>query len=551
MLRIKIVSSLEKPFREDCFEDFRALNRLSALKNERISFQVIASIGNTESFSEQYSVSFDGALAKYATVREVISVPVTLPTFPDNYDDNYIKLTPGLYPDLLIPLRYADMLRVNKYFLSALWIELDLREETDVPIGTIPLTVTLSNENESASEKIVLDIIDASLPEQKLIFTEWFHSDCLANYYRTPVFSEEFWNIVENFALTARKNGINMLLTPTFTPPLDTAIGGERLTVQLVDVTKSENNYIFGFDKLDRWIEMCDRVGIKYFEISHFFTQWGALHAPKIMASVNGKYKKIFGWETDATSPEYTHFLRSFVKAFLEHMEARGDDKRCYFHISDEPKADQLDSYKSAKESVSDLLSDYPIMDALSNYEFYSNGLVDMPIPSTNHIEPFLEHRSPNLWTYYCCGQWEGVSNRFIAMPAARNRSIGMQMFKYDIVGFLHWGYNFYNTQHSYAPIDPYRDTSGDGWVPAGDTFSVYPAPDGSAYESTRIVVFYEALQDARAMKLASTLCGKDKVVKVIEEAFGKPVQFSDCARTSDEILRVREAVNKLIKDNI
>ena len=551
MLRIKILSSLEKPFKDDNFEKFKALEHLSALKNERISFQLIASISNTDAFFEEYVVSFDGALAKYATVREVVSVPVTLPTFPDLYDDNYLRLTPGLYPDLLLPLRYADRLRVNKYFLSALWIELDLREVTDVPTGTLPLTVTLSNENENSSETLVLDIIDASLPEQKLIFTEWFHTDCLANYYRVPVFSDEFWRIAENFALTARKNGINMLLTPTFTPPLDTAIGGERLTVQLIDVTKNENNYEFGFDKLDRWIDMCDRVGIKYLEIAHFFTQWGAMHAPKIEAFVDGEYRKIFGWDTDATSPEYTHFLRSFINAFIEHMKARGDDKRCYFHISDEPKADQLESYKAAKESVADLLCGYPIMDALSNYEFYRDGLVNMPIPATNHIDAFIENKATNLWTYYCCGQWEGVSNRFIAMPAARNRSIGMQMFKYDIVGFLHWGYNFYNTQHSYSPIDPYRDTSGDGWVPAGDTFSVYPAPNGQAYESTRIIVFYEALQDMRAMILASTLCGKDAVINAVENAFGKTVRFTDCARESDEILRIRDAVNKLIKDNI
>ena len=42
-----------------------------------------------------------------------------------------------------------------------------------------------------------------------------------------------------------------MLLTPVFTPPLDTAIGGERRTVQLVDVHVTENGYTFGFDKFE------------------------------------------------------------------------------------------------------------------------------------------------------------------------------------------------------------------------------------------------------------------------------------------------------------
>lgn len=82
-------------------------------------------------------------------------------------------------------------------------------------------------------------------------------------------------------------------------------------------------------------------------------------------------------------------------------------------------------------------------------------------------------------------------------------------------------------------------------------TFSVYPAPNGEAYESLRIIVFNEALQDMRAMQLAESLCGKEKVIKAIEYAFGKTVTFNTCARHSFEILQVREAINKLIKENL
>ena len=138
-----------------------------------------------------------------------------------------------------------------------------------------------------------------------------------------------------------------------------------------------------------------------------------------------------------------------------------------------------------------------------------------------------------------------------IAMPLYRNRSIGMQMYKYDIVGFLQWGFNFYGSQNSHSAIDPYSDTCGFDWVPGGDPFSVYPAIDGTAHESMRIAVFYDALQDARAMKLAESLCGKEIVVKTIEKAFGKEINFDVCAYSSDEILAVRNAVIDLIRSNI
>ena len=384
-----------------------------------------------------------------------------------------------------------------------------------------------------------------------MILTQWFHCDCLANYYNVPVWSEEHWRIVESFAATAARNGINMLLTPVHTPPLDTAVNGERTTTQLVDVFVKDGTYSFSFEKLDRWIDMCNRVGIRYFEIAHLFTQWGAQRAPKIMACVEGEYKRIFGWETDSMSEEYTKYLRSFLTAFLAHMKARGDDKRCYFHISDEPNKLHLDRYRAVKAGIADLLEGYPIMDALSNFEFYQDGLVELPIPSNDHVIPFIEAGVTGLWTYYCCAQEKGVSNRFIAMPLWRTRSIGLQLYKFNIVGFLHWGYNFYNVSLSKGTVNPYLDTCAGYTFPAGDAFSVYPAQDGTALESIRIRSFFEALQDVRAFRLAETLCGRECVIKTLETLFGEEIRFDRCAKSAESLLKIRETVNGMITEAI
>jgi hypothetical protein len=124
-------------------------------------------------------------------------------------------------------------------------------------------------------------------------------------------------------------------------------------------------------------------------------------------------------------------------------------------------------------------------------------------------------------------------------------------MFKYDIVGFLHWGYNFYQNCHSINSVNPFLEQDGDAWVSAGDAFSVYPAQDGTPLESLRIIVFYEALQDISAMKLCASLVGKDAVVKLIDEALGKDVTFDDCAKDRDTVLCLREKVNALIKESL
>ena len=554
MILTKLTSSMEKCFLDGNIESYPTLSHLSALKNERVSFQLFYTDDTVDTTipyrATTYRLQIEGIDKELCSIRHIDSVPVTIPCLAEKGDGNFLRTTPGLYPDVLTPL-YHNVVSVMRGQLQAVWVEIDLAEK--LPAGEHTITVKLLNgaREVQTENTLTLTVVDALLPPQEMILTHWFHCDCLANYYNVEPWSEEHWRIVENFAATAAKNGINMLLTPVHTPPLDTAMGGERRTVQLVDVTVNNGVYSFSFDKLDRWIDMCNRVGIRYFEIAHLFTQWGAAHAPKIMACVEGEYKRIFGWETDATSEEYTQYLRAFLTAFLSHMKARGDDRRCYFHMSDEPNKLHIDRYRAVKASVADLLEGYPIMDALSNFEFYQDGLVELPIPSNDHIAPFIEANVPGLWTYYCCSQDKGVSNRFIAMPLWRTRSIGLQFYKFNIVGFLHWGYNFYNASLSKGTINPYLDTCAGFMFPAGDAFSVYPAQNGEALESIRILSFYEALQDVRACKLAEQLCGRERVIEELERTFGEEIRFDRCVKSAEPLLQIRETINKMIAENI
>ena len=554
MIVTKITSSLEKIFADEKPESYRELKRLTALRGERVSIQYMFTYDQQGCEMLEWALrvkpEFSGTLAPYIhSVRDIQHVPVLHPIIWQNggIDDNYLRTKPGIFPDVLAPLQYGGKISICSTSLSAIWIEFRLPE--DMKAGEYDLKITLPTEKHGTYENnFTLEVIDAVLPSEDIHFTQWFHSDCLADYYRVPVWSEEHWRIVENFARVAVENGINTLLTPIFTPPLDTAVGGERTTVQLLDITKDGDKYTFDFTKLQRWIDMCDRVGVKSFEIAHLFTQWGAAHAPKIMATENGEYKKIFGWETDSTSYEYTNFLRQMLTEFLAFMKKGGNDKRCLFHISDEPHLDHLEKYRAAKDSVKDLLEGYTIMDALSDFDLYEKGAVDNPVPSTNHIDHFLEAKVPHLWTYYCVSQNYKVSNRFHAMPAWRNRSIGMQLFKFNIEGFLQWGYNFYNNQWSVDPINPYLDCASNVVFTAGDPFSVYPAADGSALESARIIVFHEALQDVKAMKLCEKLYSHERVVEEIESVLGDTLTFERCAYSAGEMLLIRERINKLIK---
>jgi hypothetical protein len=546
--QIKILSSLEKCFLDENINEKNALSCASCLRGEDFHFTLAYTAENDKGWllCEYGKLICRSSLE--VSFERIEHVPVRLPCYPERNDENYLRKKPGLYPDLLIPMEADEDVQIVKGSLCSIYCTVHIPENAEAKDYEIEIGFQ-TEEGEEITEKLTLRVCEAVLPAQEISVTQWVHYDCIASAHGLEIFSEEHWKAIESYLSVAVAHGINTVLTPVFTPPLDTAVGGERPTFQLVDVEKTENGYVFGFEKFRRFAALCEKLGVKTFEISHFFTQWGAYHAPKVMATVGGEYTRIFGWETDAAGEEYVYFLREFICALLREAKALGIEKRLMFHISDEPGVKHLEQYKLVKSKIADLLDGYPVYDALSDFDFYESGVVANPIPASDRIEPFLDANIENLWTYYCCGQWKDVSNRFIDMPLARTRIIGAQMWKYNIAGFLHWGYNFYYTRFSKREINPFVITDGDAFSPAGDAFSVYPAPGGKPYRSLRLVAFAEALADMRALALAEKLCGKEAVLALVD-ADGE-ITFSAYPKNEKYLLSLREKVNAMIEEKV
>ena len=132
----------------------------------------------------------------------------------------------------------------------------------------------------------------------------------------------------------------------------------------------------------------------------------------------------------------------------------------------------------------------------------------------------------PGLWAYYCCVQKTEVANRFFAQPSARNRILGVQLYLYRIAGFLHWGFNFYNSAHSRERINPYAVTDSGHAFPSGDPFVVYPGEDLQPVESLRLRVLHQGLQDMRALQLLESLTDRATVEALIERELGMRITF-------------------------
>ncbi len=548
---IKQISSLEKIRLNDglCYDE---LLSAKVIKGERFSYQIAVRGDSWAMLKAEVQSPLKDFVKVYIVENAPMDYPVTHPSVRPT-DDDYITKEPGLMPDILLPAEEKNsVLKMVCGLNQCIWIRVDIPK--DIPAGDYDINVTLRSHvadgfgNAVASvdacfeevKTMKLSIIDALMPNQDLIYSQWFHADCIADAHGAEIFSDRHWELIDNYIKVAAELGMNMMLMPAITPPLDTCPGVYRPSVQLVDIKKEGDTYSFNFDKVHKWIAICKKHGIIYHEMSHLFSQWGSEYTPNILVETEGKKEYIFHHGIPCDSPDYVAFLGRFIPALIKVLTDEGVVEHTYFHISDEPNEKNYQNYERANSILRPLIGHIKTCDALSVYKFYENGLVDCPITTTDHLEEFLEHNVPNQWAYYCCSNVDLVGNRLLAMPSHRNRILGVQMYKYNITGFLQWGYNFYNSELSVYKVNPYKTTSGDLSFPSGDAFSVYPGKDGAVL-SLRALVFYEALQDISVCKLLEKYIGKDKVVELIDSEANMDITFKEYPRCSSYLPNLRQ----------
>ena len=541
VITVKQVSSMEK-VRKGC--EYNEVHACSALAGERVAWQVAVSAEIFRFMKVEVVSPLKEHVRLFHVQDAVMDTPVTEAV---SAEEDYLTLTPGCMPDILVPQEQGtNTLLACAGKPTVLWVRLDVPRDMAAGEYSVRLVFTLG-ENGTPNETVVesdmtVTVLPAVITDQRMKYTRWFYLDCIASAHNVSIFSEEHWALIEKYMAAAADLGITMLLVPTHTPPLDTREGIARPCVQLVDIEKQGDTYHFGFEKFRRYIALAQKHGIRYFETAHMFSQWGAKYAPNIMVRENGVESYQFGWHVAANDPRYIAFLKQYIAAIAAEVQALGIAGETYFHISDEPNMHLMETYKTAADMLHPLLGESKSMDALSDYAFYERGLVKCPVTSVTHIHDFLEHDVFEQWAYYCCGPQTVFPNSFMAMPSRRVRILGFLMYKYDIKGFLHWGFNFYHGCCSQYPLNPYLTTSADGAFPSGDPFIVYPAPDG-VYASIRGEMTFAAMQDVAICRTLEARIGREAVVRMIDQAAGEELRFDKYPKTDEYILSLREAM--------
>lgn len=535
------VSSLDKVFPNEKPRLWQS--EYSAFSNEVFNFQVAC---YTEDMLFNCRIEVESTLNDNISVRLVEPLPAHL-SEKKGENDRYIlkrKQNSTLYPELLRPLSTVGE-TIRKKMWTAFWLTVNGAQKT-IAAGDYDIVIRLYYDGDKLFKECTfkLTVLGTELPDSDLSYTAWFHYDCIAYQHQVDMFSDAFYEVLNGYLKSAVSHGMTMLYTPLFTPPLDTAVGHERETAQLVDVKIADSGaYTFGFAKLERFMDNAVRQGIKQFEFSHLATQWGAWYCPKIMAEKGGETVRVFGWDTPSDGDEYLAFLDAFLAA-LASFTAQRAAVPVSFHISDEPGVENMARFIKLRDVIVKHFPDAKIMDALCALDFYQKGIINVPVAATDHADTFIQANCLD-WVYYCSWQRRNyVSNRFFNMPSQRNRILGMQLYYTHAKGFLHWGFNFYNTILSTRPVNPYVVTDAGGGFESGDCFFVYPDGNG-VLESLRHEVFYDGLNDYRALLLLESLCGRAAVVNLLQ-AQGMS-GFTKYKKSAKWHIRFREKLNKRI----
>ncbi|MBQ8885864.1 MAG: DUF4091 domain-containing protein [Clostridia bacterium] len=540
----KIVPSFEKVLltKEPTAEEYSS----TMLSNEQLNFQLVFK-NEIPWATRNNRIEVAGDLAPFVSLRSVEQVAVSY-TAPEA-DDYYIGKEPGLYPDLLKPFGGLGVVLPCRQW-KAVWVSVRGGED-GLPAGLHTLAFKLFDEagKELAALSYSVEVLPVFAEKNDLKLTTWMHYDGICRHYGVKPFTKKFYTVFEYFLKAYVDLGMNMLLTPLFTPPLDTAMGHERLTAQLVGVEVVDGGYRFDFSKLEEFVRFAQAHGIRYFEFSHLFTQWGGRFCPKIMAKKNGRTQKIFGWHVSSASTEYAAFLDAFLPALYEEILKLGIKERSYMHLTDEPGPASAETYEKCCALVKRHMGGIPTMDALSEPVFCEKGIVDIPVPITKHYAKFLPFKKKELIVYYCCfPNNDYYSNRFINMPGVRTRILGAQLYATGATGFLHWGFNFYSSVLSLEEIDPYAVTDACGFFPGGDGYLVYPARTGVNY-SIRAELTREAWQDYCALKTLEKLAGKGASDKLIGEAGIK--DYNEYPKESAAFAAFRNKIYAKIKESL
>jgi hypothetical protein len=418
---------------------------------------------------------------------------------PEPSTDAYQPMS-GFFPD---PIIYEDSRDVPFGTSQPIWVSVKIPVDCQTGLykGSVEISCEMGGEAISKTKSFEIEVFEPVIENTSLWVSNWFFLDRLSylnNMEAVEKHSDLYWELSRVMARTLAEYRQNVAMISPF----------DHTSFSYLNDT-----WLFDFSNFNKMVALFVEEGVI-----------GRLEGGHLGSRIDGGWFSPFGLfvpvlEKDSIdkellpldNPRTIEFYQAFLPAFVNNIKDQGWEEQYIQHIADEPIDENVESYIEISKFLKTLVPELKVIEACHTHQL--ENMVDIWVPQMNFLESGMNFyterqvKGDEAWYYTCLapkGEW---ANRFVELPLIKTRLLHWVNSKYNIPGYLHWGFNFWGSASGIVTAeDPYEDVSGiivssGNILPGGDCWIAYPGYR-CIYPSIRLEAMRDGIVDYELLKM-------------------------------------------------
>jgi hypothetical protein len=398
----------------------------------------------------------------------------------------------GYYPDPIVPCK-KKMLAANQS--QPVWVSVPVPVNARPGIygGTIRVKARVGKKNIIVSRDFRIHVYPPVVRKTSLWVTNWYGTDFsfMNDGKDVEPYSEKYWRYMRMLARQMADYDQNVVMIS----PL-----------QLAQYTITDDlKYTIDFSRFVKTVNLFKEEGvIGRIEGGHIGTRESHWSSPFVVMVPVSRQDTIILEKMKIGNDTARTFYRQFFARLMDVLEEHGWKDIYMQHIADEPTEVNATSYIKIADYVKKLIPGIPIVEACHTSKV--KNTISIWVPQLDFLDqdyPFYSERQKKgdeIWFYTCLSPKGEYANRFIDLPLIKTRILHWINFRYQVPGYLHWGYNRWRSQDPYGETTRINKESGN-ILPGGDSWIVYPGKD-TIYPSIRLEAMRDGIVDYELLKM-------------------------------------------------
>jgi hypothetical protein len=438
------------------------------------------------------------------------SIPLT-ENAPNQLDEVLVRKAPARFPDYLMENIQLD---VEKGIYQAVWLTVEIPKNADP--GKYDASLSVLSGSQVKSLPVELTVYPLTLPDKRhLKVTEWYSTRNFEKLHGIKEkYSGEWFDMLRKYAENLASHRQNIFQVP---------MNSIEITLQ------TDGNVSFDFTRFDQIAQVFWDTGkMDYLETGEL-----ARFGEKVWFSTDIHFKnfQVFDQSNkEQITMKGMDVIPHLLPAFENHLRSKGWLDKTLFHVKDEPTLRNVTAWKETSKVIHKYAPDLVRIDALETTHLFDD--IEIAVPKLDYLAGWLDkyqeaaRQGTELW-FYTVGIYQARSypNKTIDMPLIDNRILHWINYRYDLTGFLHWGWN----QWTDNPFEEVGMHIGDGW-------HVYPSKNG-VLNSLRWEQMRNGIQDYEYFWLL------ENKIKTLRDSLGSKFKWIDPKQ------RGKEIAGQLVKD--